>query len=296
MPDPDEQGDFWLRAQEIAAATIRRAVAVARWVTLYLVPPALLLASWIYRLELGAWLANVWTTIAIYLDWFGALPWRDQAFYGGLLLVFLLEVWYIDFKLILHGMLWRSLFPDLELERSPSRAPNFLGRLYRLEAPTREGEPYRYHFAPHYLSSFHLLRERIAGQPLHVLEHAAAPRYATNRRAVLPGLAIVADPARPRVWRVDERGMHSHAVGADTVNEIVADALRSNREIVREGVEGNPWVLAQRASKDTSSRVIPVSWRGRGPGSSTRSRSPSSFRVKVQPPVRGENGTGESDG
>lgn len=215
---------------------------------------SLLSLTWVYRFRIGDFSTSIWTWTRAIATWYWAQPLWDKVWMGGLFAAFVFEVIYVDIYLILHRLVWRSIFPDLVLIRGGNTTPTVVGRIYRVENGMN-GRPHRYHFAPHYSNPFTWM-----GQ-LHVVETPLSLQRVNGFQRGIHATRLIVDRTTRRTWRVGETGMRTQPVHADGTDEIVDRSLTENRHVSTQGIEGNPHILASRASKETTNRTRVHGWR-----------------------------------
>ena len=232
---------------------VRALVGAAGDLLVFVLIPAAILGSYIYRPQVGAVILGAWDWINALWEWYSGLSFMREVFYLALFAFFVYEAVYLYCYKFFYRFIVRRVFNDLCLVRDNTRKEDYVGRIYKLEAVTTPdgGTKHRVSFVPHNGGWFDWINNR------HTLLLDEAPTRLNPTTRVIHGDALESDPTNRRQWRVRTGDLAAFNLGARAGSRIIEEGLEANQSSVGKAIEGNPWALHQRIVRDTGSRAIP---------------------------------------
>lgn len=232
-----------------AVAYVRRAKRAERDVgkaitgaSLLFAYPYLIILSWAYRIETMQTFGALSSVVVLYARAFAIVPFAVKVKFVMLLAGILLEIYWIELYYVGHRKIHRHFHPDLVLVTPGSGNRRLKGRVYNkrdLEAADASGT-YRIQFAP----KTGLWASLLQWYRRDYMTLRTSTKPTIDKREVSLTAADMQYNEKTKEWTLTNDAFVTTAVSGDGTTHLLKRLSGTNAEIVRSGMEGNPWVLA----------------------------------------------------
>lgn len=226
--------------------------------SLYFGIPVLAVASWVYRPLINEAINGVLFFLGALSYWIQDLTPIQRVGYVFLLAIFVYEMrLYVKFA----RFVWRRINNDLCRRAGESGELNMIGRLYGVEEMrAATGEPtFRLYFVPHDAGLFDFLWAK------HTLDVPERPVPVGKCKVAISAMGIERDMEQQRHWRLRQSLQDGHPFGGKSSTALMESSLEDNKLVVQHGIDGNPHVLAARATRNSTTHVSTRSLRKHAP-------------------------------